>query len=348
MIDPTQIEKILEVAVNAPSGDNSQPWRFAVNGNILDIYSLPEKDNPRFNFRERGTFIAHGALLENIVIAAREEGYEPEVIQFPDPSIKNHTYRVVFTKTIPRTQPLFSVIRSRQTNRKYYKKTSLLPEHKQALLNATDKGSLILIEDEEKKQIIGEAVGANEIVMLEDKQIHDLFYADVRWTTKSEKKLKHGLYLKTMELPLPKLVFFKLLQWWPAARVLNKLGMARFIAKDNGKLYGSASAIGIMPVPDRDEAFLEAGRIMQKVWLTGTYHGLSMHPVTGIIYLAQRVNAGEATDFLPEHVTIIKQAYSEIERIVGVHGPYAMLFRIGYSKPPAGVQSRQKPEIKYT
>ena len=68
------IKKILEISVNAPSGSNSQPWCFEVKNNKVNIIMLPEKDHPILNYHNRGTLIAIGALIENIIITASSLG----------------------------------------------------------------------------------------------------------------------------------------------------------------------------------------------------------------------------------------------------------------------------------
>ena len=78
------IQKILEAGCRAPSGSNSQPWRFMVKDNQISIFALPEKDHPILNFRHRGTWVAHGALLENILITSSHLGYKTDVKLFPD------------------------------------------------------------------------------------------------------------------------------------------------------------------------------------------------------------------------------------------------------------------------
>ena len=88
------IKKIIEVAVNAPSGSNSQPWRFKVREGVIEIIAEPEKDHPILNFRNRGTWIAHGALIENIVILASAFGYKAGVSIFPNKNEKNITARI--------------------------------------------------------------------------------------------------------------------------------------------------------------------------------------------------------------------------------------------------------------
>jgi len=80
------INKILEAAVRAPSGDNVQPWEFKVSEGYtrIDLYNLPEKDNSYYNYNQLASYIAHGAVIENIAIASGHLGYKAEINLFPD------------------------------------------------------------------------------------------------------------------------------------------------------------------------------------------------------------------------------------------------------------------------
>ena len=132
------IKKILNTAVWAPSGDNSQPWRFEVRDRIIDVFCLPEKDNPIFNYRNRGTYLANGALIENIVIAASHEGYATEVKIFPDSANPKHIAQIELTSSDPKAEPLYNYILKRASNRKFYQKNKTLSlEQKNTLLQAS-------------------------------------------------------------------------------------------------------------------------------------------------------------------------------------------------------------------
>src|SRR3989344_6580057 len=339
------LERILDTAVYAPSGDNSQPWTFVVKGNIIQSFSTPEKDNPIFNYRNRGTLIAHGALIENMIIAGQELGYRSEINIFPDQSNFKHTADVILHQdpTVVK-DPLFAFIKKRVTNRKFYKNTPLSNSQK----NQLSDNKVLWAENESDKFKLGRAVASNEIVMLEHKELHDFFYNDIRWTRKSERFMKMGLYLRTMELALPQLIIFKLLQYWPIAKILNRIGIPKFIASQNSKLYGSASAIGIIPVADRDEEFILGGRDMQRLWLRATSMGLAVHPVTGIVYLFQRIMHNDTGSLSSGHLAVIQKAYDDISSIFLINGKViAMLFRIGFAAEPSDQSSRLKPEIKF-
>lgn len=350
MIKKEEIETILNKAVFAPSGDNSQPWRFEVKNNEIRIFSLSEKDNPIFNFRSRGTLVAHGALLENIIIASSNFGYDAKFQIFPEPQNLNLTIRVFLEESPKKQDSLFSSITTRATNRKKYASSPLIPGDKEKILEAAHEagGQVLLAEKKEDMESLGKAVSINEIIMLTHEELHKYFFGDIVWSEDEEKRKRCGLYLKTMELAPPQVAIFKLLSNWRRAKILNLLGLPRFIAKENSKIYSSGSAHGIIAVEDNDTEFIGAGRIMQRVWLKATELGLSFHLITGVLYLAQRVNAGQEKMLLPWHIPLIVRAYGEIEKIFGVNGKtIAILFRIGKGGEPSGRSSRLPPVIKY-
>lgn len=97
-MDRNTIEKILEAGVRAPSGENSQPWRFVMSGDTLSIYNLPDRDRSLYNIDQLGSFVAHGALIENIMIAASAFQYAAEPTFFPSPTDENHVANITFRK----------------------------------------------------------------------------------------------------------------------------------------------------------------------------------------------------------------------------------------------------------
>src|SRR3989338_5193404 len=129
------IKQILDCAIWAPSGDNSQPWRFEVKPPLVLLYNLPEKGNPYLDFRERGSFIAHGGVIENIVIAAEHFGYTTACGLFPDGERSNLVATISLSaRTAPKAHALFDAIKQRHTNRRIYEATPLTPEQRQDLL----------------------------------------------------------------------------------------------------------------------------------------------------------------------------------------------------------------------
>ena len=67
--------KILDLARWAPSGDNTQPWRFEIAGDDhLVVHGNDTRDWCLYDFNGHASHMAHGALLETLRIAATGEG----------------------------------------------------------------------------------------------------------------------------------------------------------------------------------------------------------------------------------------------------------------------------------
>src|SRR5205085_12260433 len=65
------IEKILDYARWAPSGDNTQPWRFEIIGDDRVIIHLTTQPDDLYDYRSgESTLLSGGILLESIRIAA--------------------------------------------------------------------------------------------------------------------------------------------------------------------------------------------------------------------------------------------------------------------------------------
>ncbi len=85
-----EFERILTAGNSAPSGENCQPWHFVVRGASIEVHLLPERDQSAYAWGQRASYLANGAAIENMVIAASAEGYRVIVNYFPTPNDANH------------------------------------------------------------------------------------------------------------------------------------------------------------------------------------------------------------------------------------------------------------------
>ena len=200
-----------------------------------------------------------------------------------------------------------------------------------------------------KKKSIGRALALNEVLTLENEILHELFFQEIVWSKNEENSKKSGLYLKTMELSPPKRIALKLLKKWNIMRFFNKAHFARKIANDNAKIYASGSGLGAIIIPDTDESFLIAGRVMERLWLKATQMGLSFHIIAGTLFFWQKAHAGEAKNFSEEHIEMLNNAYRDISSIFDISkGLIALTFRVGYGSEPSARSSKKEPMIEWT
>ncbi|MCC8187302.1 MAG: nitroreductase [Bacteroides sp.] len=113
----TDLMFMVENAIQAPSGHNTQPWLFRLAENQIEIHPNYEKALPVADTHHRELFISLGCALENLCLAASVKGYQTETTIGEDGVI-----RIELSATSqPQTgHPLFAQIPVRQTNRSTY------------------------------------------------------------------------------------------------------------------------------------------------------------------------------------------------------------------------------------
>ncbi len=347
------IRDILRLAIYAPSGDNLQPWKFIVQGNTLFVCSVPERDQTLYNFAQRGSFVAHGALIENIAIVSPHFGYRAVIELFPLLEDPQCTAKVMFEKTGSTDNELLNFIKERTTNRKPHAKKILDAQVKEKLLECqkyADGATLILVEDHEKLKELGSALSLQDQLLLENFSIHEFIFQHIRWTEKEEHEKKSGLYFATLGLAGPPKIMFKAFQFWKIASLLAAIGFSKIIGIQMAKLYSESGAIGAIVIPgSTPKDFVNAGRLLQKVWLTCTRLGLAFQPITGIMFLGQMLSDTKEHKEIPHNQAIrIYDAWGEISTIFDTRNKtFGMIFRIGYAPEVDARSSRLEPEIRY-
>ena len=107
---------LVHYATLAANGHNTQPWKFAIRGDVIEIHPDYSRELPNVDPQQREMWISLGCALENLLAAARAAGYSAEVA-YPD-SID--VIRVSLTSDLAQSDPLFDAIPRRQNTRSEY------------------------------------------------------------------------------------------------------------------------------------------------------------------------------------------------------------------------------------
>lgn len=348
------ITKILEAASTAPSGDNTQPWRFVARGSLIEFHYLPEKDHPVLNYEEGGTLIALGAAVQNAEFAAKTLGYDP-TIEFLETGscVARMTLERKSIELSEREKTLAAAVSARHTNRKPYAKKALgIDVRKELAAEAVvtpGDVDLELIESREDMKKLSRALTTMEEIALGNEVLHKAFFDDIFWDEARNEAGEHGLYIKTLELPPPARGLFTLLKHWWFARALSYIGFPRLVARMNASQNASAAAFGVIIGSHTSRhTYLEVGRLLERVWLTATAHALSLQIVTGITFLARAAQSENPPKIFNAHEhERIAQAYATIQKIVGDERVPILVFRIGEGGTPSDVSRRKAPEILF-
>jgi nitroreductase len=340
MITNNVIRRLIESAILAPSGENSQPWQFNVRGNRIDVFNVPERDLSLYNWEQRASYMANGAAIENIVMAAGEAGLRAEVQFFPDRSQPEFVGSVELYPGEVRHDPLFASLGDRCTNRKRYKKEPLSDELAADLLHSTQTingTAAYLTTDPGNIRRLGKVGSINEYLMFGNEDLHTFFFRHVSWTKEEDQRKKKGFFIDTLELSPPERMVFRLMKSWPLTSFLGNFGLVNMIRMQNTGLYSSAGGFGILTIrDDQPESFAELGRAMQRLWLTATRHGLSLQPMGGVLFFMCRLRAGSAESFTRKQAEAVRDGYQTIEKIFGVKSGeiVGFMYRTGFSEKP--------------
>lgn len=342
------IKKILEVSINAPSGDNSQPWCFKIDGSSIKIFLKSKLDSTIYNFNEYGSYLSHGALIENIVILSTKYSLKTEVLLLPNSKDLQQTSLITFHSTVGITEdPLANWIEKRHTNRKPYRSEELSNSGRECVVNNANmiSGPCLHLKDSIANfPPILKALSVNDELMFSNRSIHDTLFNIINWTEEEDKKKVRGLYVKTMELNNEQVLAFRQLQNWALMSKLVKIGIPKLIAATNRKLYSATPTLGLITIPGLSiDNYIRAGRMIERVWLSANSQNINLHPVSGIPYLALFVRQSSDGVFTDEEKRKILDADEKIRLFFSIGDEtVAFIFRLGYGQP-ASAKSRKLP-----
>jgi hypothetical protein len=330
-------EKLLRAAILAPSGDNTQPWRFAVDSKSrrISIYLDENRDPSPMNSGQRMARLAIGAAVENMLCAAESLGWQVE----PEEPRNGALASLRIVNCEENSREIAPAISSRGTNRRVYDCRPLSAEAVADLERAVfdyPEVQTIWIHQRERVLALADLVGRADALMLGEPSMRLAFLDNIRFDTKWNAEVDEGLSLASLELPVGDRIALRMMRYLP--NWLLRLGGApRKFAAAGRRLVASSSGICIVTEKEgtvRSE--LLAGRALQRAWLALTEGSLAVQPIMSIAILESVLRRGShellaslgrqrALDLVDELRTLTPE--------IG-QASVAFVMRFGYAPPP--------------
>ena len=279
---------LIGAAILAPSHWNAQPWRFEVDGGelrlVLDETRLSPLDDPDQRFAQ----MSLGASLENLLVAARAWGQQPEVRYLPwGPSPRPGASLVAATVSWTpgeraHDRALFAAIPERRSNPYGFDGRAIPAESRNQLLaQVGEEVRVHWLEDRTDLRAVGELVhDAIELVQGDRRAQTER----LRWLRDSDRDARtHGDGMTAERLGLggparwfsghslqPRSLFYG----WGAAS----------LAKDVRELVRGSGALALLTLPARSAAgWIVGGQAYERLALRATSLGLAQHPLAAPI-----------------------------------------------------------------
>ena len=289
-----EIEQILDLARWAPSGDNTQPWRFRIEGeDRVTVFLRDQADDDVYDYDNgRPSLLSAGMLLETMRIAASRHG---RMLWWHYAGADGHTHRIeVELAKAPGLQPdpLLPTVHLRSVDRRPYQRTPLTDEQKRRLVAALgDELEMIWHESREERWRASKINGLATDIRLRIPEAFKVHQRIIDWgRSRSPTGIPAGaIGLDNMTL--------RIMRWaladWRRADRMNRMPGGTFMARlQMDYLPGINSAAhftirwrdgGRALADSREETLLRAGQALQRFWLTATELGLSMQPAMAAI-----------------------------------------------------------------
>lgn len=344
--------EILDLARWAPSGDNTQPWRFEVVDADTVVVHLanPSRSNP-YEYRDgEPTFLAGGMLLESIRIAASVHGRAMHwSLEEGGPLWRCRVHLTAGYGTEPSSLvaalPMRSVMRAAMTMR------ALTTVEKATLQNALGAGLHISWHETLRDRLSLARLG----MMATDIRLRavETFVVHQKVIDWVQKHSSDGMPARAIGLNRPTLM---LMQWamrhWPRMQRLNALvgtsGAALQLdlwpaLMSSAFFVVRADAVEATNEAERITGLLRTGENLQRFWLTATKLGLAVQPALATLIFAHH---GAGSTAFTNDKRLLQRAATlahRAEAIVGPLKPVRFVGRIGEQRQgPPGARSVRK------
>jgi molybdopterin/thiamine biosynthesis adenylyltransferase/nitroreductase len=282
----SEMEAVLDLARWAPSGDNTQPWRFEVLGRRRAV--VRSHDTGRdgvYDLRGHARALSLGALLETVEIAAAAARRRARVRRLPGAPL---AYEIELAgEPAVETDPLVESIARRSVHRGPLRRRPLAPEEKAALERSVAAGFRVVWLEGPARTAMARLNFENAALRLNLPEAYPVHRNVIAWGSRhSEDRIPD----RSLGVdPVTRRIMRWGMRSWERLSLLNRLGGSLLPRLEMELIPGLACAAHFALVAERRaqalEDFVAAGRTVQRFWLTATRLALAVQPeMTPLIF----------------------------------------------------------------
>lgn len=346
------IKNMVSIAGLAPSGGNSQPWKWLYHKNKLFLFHDKSQSISWMDFADTASYISLGTSIENLKIKAGALGFNTSYELFPLPGNKKLVAGFKFsrrTEGLSYRHELAPGLALRLTNRKKGNHEPINDEIIDKIRkNVTiDKNAgLLILDNPEKIERIAEIVSSVErLRFLHPQAHHELYTKEIVWPSDNGIPITEGIDVTTLELSESDKTGLVVASKPQVITLLNKWKGGTAFEKISKSSVASSSAIGMITMPEySDENFVKGGEALQRAWISANLNGLSVQPISGTLFIFDRLNKtnGEGMSVkMKEELYILQNSLYEVFSELKSRCPIFM-FRLSYADE-ASARSLKRP-----
>jgi hypothetical protein len=261
---------LLRYAVLAPSGHNTQPWLFRVEGDTVELHADRTQALAVVDPEDRALVISCGAALFNLRVALRRFGYRDDTYELlPDPDDADLLARIRLVEgesPSPEEEALFEAIPKRRTTRAAYDERDVPNELERELEEeAVQEDVWLHLAPEAERRMIAELIAEGDRAQMADKRFRRELAAWVHPNRSREKRGMRGYGFG-----------FRDLMSHAGPLVIRTFDIGKGQAAKDRELAERSPLLGVLGTADESpRAWLAAGQAMERILLRACAHGLT-------------------------------------------------------------------------
>ena len=261
---PSRMTNLIRAATLAASSHNTQPWKFVVRRDNIEIHPDKSRQLLVLDPQGRELWISLGCALENLLVAAHATGYATAVT-YPD---TEEIIRVRLSTDSVQSSPLFAAISLRQNTRSLYdaqpvRQTVL--KQLQAVRVEPGVSVQFVLEPSELKTVL-EYVNQGNLKQYADPAFVQELISWLRFTKKDALASLDGLYTRSSGNPeVPR---------WLGQMVVGGTKPQGQADADAAKFRSSSGAVVIASETDDRAAWVRSGQVYERLALQMTVLGV--------------------------------------------------------------------------
>ncbi len=281
-------QALVPAAILAANAHNTQPWRFQIGEAHVDLFADRTRTIGVIDPRAREMDFSLGCALENLLLAARANGYTPHLTLAPEGAESAPAARVDLAPGQAEVSPLYAAIPHRHTNRYAYdtsRPVSRATLEALQMLGDDPAVRVFWFVDGEERQAVGQQlVAAAAAINADTEQASDNVEMWTRQDRSAVQRHRDGLTLETLGLSPFELIVAKLL---PPPSLSN--ANAAWLQSERRQV-ATAAVFGMLAVRDESDLSqrMRAGRLWQRMHLWLTNAGLAAQPMNQLHERADR------------------------------------------------------------
>lgn len=264
-------------AIQAPSIHNTQPWKFALSEEELEIHLDPARRLNILDPRGRQLVISCGCALMNARVAIAAAGFEPVVDRLPYVGKPNVLARLVIGRSRPagRSAALDLAIDHRHTNRRAFVGDPVPASTVAKFVAAVreEGAALVPVTSPEHRALIAELTALASRIENEDPE----YIEEIRTWTTDDPRRRDGVQAASV----PYAGAGAMHNGGSAIRSFDVRGMGWL--PSSGHLGADECLLVLCATDDEPHGWLKAGEALERLWLELTDFGYWASPLTQVI-----------------------------------------------------------------